>query len=502
MQKKHKLPIRIILIFVAVLFVNLIFKSAAARADDIPYTLDDWKNSRTINLGLHALCDNIDVGARCTNVSDNKTYVFCGPNKRTLECHYPKCGPIGSGSVSRSCPAGYECQTINSPNNGEYKGCVSLVLGSTPTEVGLSKLQADLSARKPILQINIPGLNFSNVASTTDETGTYFYIAWIPELISALYKFGIAIVSIVAVVMIILQGIKIASGGFISKTIKEGGKDVVISAYKNIGRIVVGLMIAWGSFAILYNINPALVQFNALKVRVVEREEFPVSTSDEDPNDVRTVDTPGTGKVPYFAQYDPRWGNLKPGDPQWPFNTAVCKNGFATIMERGCGPTSMAMVLKYLGKDVTPIDTAKFALGCSGGMSAPAVNKNWSKGPWSDLKFEAYINSDRALALAIQNIPLILGCRPCIGYTTDGKIQTYSAHYMVITGSNDGGVTFSINDPGARKGIVKMTRDQMLNPQKDQAVQGCNSKSKPDKRSACINGLKEMRKPNFYYIHK
>lgn len=141
-----------------------------------------------------------------------------------------------------------------------YAGCVGS--GQTKSEPSaLENLQADLSARKPVLEINIPGLNFSDVASSTDKTGTYFYIAWIPELISALYKFLLAIVSIVAVVVIIIQGLRvITSAGGEAKTV----------AYKKILQSVIGLFIAWGSYAILYNINPALVQFNALKVKVVE----------------------------------------------------------------------------------------------------------------------------------------------------------------------------------------------------------------------------------------
>lgn len=130
-------------------------------------------------------------------------------------------------------------------------------------DTGLSELSAELNARKPILQINIPGLNFSNVLSTTDDTGTYFHIPWIPELISALYKFGIAIVSIVAVVVIIIQGMRV---------ITSAGGEAKQSAYKKILQSVIGLGIAWGSFAILYNVNPNLVKFNALRVKVVEAE--------------------------------------------------------------------------------------------------------------------------------------------------------------------------------------------------------------------------------------
>ncbi|TSC83919.1 MAG: Uncharacterized protein G01um101413_722 [Parcubacteria group bacterium Gr01-1014_13] len=134
----------------------------------------------------------------------------------------------------------------------------------------LSELQADVAGGKykPTLEINIPGLNLSDVRSSTDDTGTYFYIAWIPELISALYKFGIAIVSIVAAVVIIIQGLRVVT---------SGGGEGKTTAYKKIFQSVIGLFIAWGSYAILYNINPALVEFNALKVKVVERVDLEAS---------------------------------------------------------------------------------------------------------------------------------------------------------------------------------------------------------------------------------
>lgn len=351
--------------------------------------------------------------------------------------------------------------------------------------------------RKPLLQIRIPGLTFKNIATSSDENGVFFYISWIPELIAAIYKFSIAIVSIIAVVMIIFQGVLIITSG--------GNGEQQSGAYKKITHAVVGLLIAWGSFLILYTVNPALVEFNPLKVKIVERQELDVSPSYEDESDVS--DAPGTGSVPYFGQYDSRWAKLKPGDqPQWPFDTAKCAKGLSTIQQRGCGPTSLAMVLKYLGKDVTPIDTAKFSLWCSGAMISPSILKeSWNRSPWPDLKFETPINKDKALTLAAQNIPIIMGCHPCVGTTGDGKTKTYSGHYMVITGSSDGGKTFNINDPGGNpklnNAIIKMTRDQILTPQKEEAVQGCSFYSTPSRVIDCAKNI-NVRSPLFIYIHK
>lgn len=143
------------------------------------------------------------------------------------------------------------------------------------TANALENLKVDLNARKPLLEINIPGINFSDVKTSKDETGTYVYIAWIPELISALYKFGLGIISIVAAVIIIIQGLRVVT---------SGGGEAKTDAYKKILQSVVGLFIAWGSYAILYNVNPALVQFNALKVKTVERMELEETHNCDDPD--------------------------------------------------------------------------------------------------------------------------------------------------------------------------------------------------------------------------
>lgn len=120
-------------------------------------------------------------------------------------------------------------------------------------------LMQEVQTFKPGLEIRLPGLEFSDLSKTVDEEG-FLHIPWIGEFLKAIYNFGLAIISIVAVVMIIMQGAKIIASGGESK----------IEGYKKIGQIAIGLMIAWGSYAILYTINPALVQFNNLKVKYIE----------------------------------------------------------------------------------------------------------------------------------------------------------------------------------------------------------------------------------------
>ncbi len=111
---------------------------------------------------------------------------------------------------------------------------------------------------KPKLEINIPQLTFSDVANNIDDEG-FLHLPYIGEYISATYKVLMVVVSIVGVIMIIVVGVKITV---------LGGQER-IAGFKKIGQVVIGLFIAWGSYSILYTINPALVNFDVLKVKYI-----------------------------------------------------------------------------------------------------------------------------------------------------------------------------------------------------------------------------------------
>jgi len=161
------------------------------------------------------------------------------------------------------------------------------VLADTTTQATLLE---EVKTFKPGLEIRLPGLAFSDLAKTVDSEG-FLHIPWIGEFLKAIYNFGLAIVSIVAVVMIIMQGAKIIVSGGESK----------VEGYKKIGQIVVGLFIVWGSYAILYTINPALVEFKALRVKYIEPillPDYPEGLTDEE---VASTGVPGS----YTGAFDP-----------------------------------------------------------------------------------------------------------------------------------------------------------------------------------------------------
>ncbi len=134
--------------------------------------------------------------------------------------------------------------------------------------IGITDLKVDLQIKKPLLNIKIPGLNFSDLSNNTisEENGkAYLSIPYIGEYLSAAYKFGLVAISIIAVVMIIITGIKI---------IVTGGQGQA-EGFKRIGQIMIGLFIGWGSYTILSIVNPALVNFKALRVEYIEKQDIP-----------------------------------------------------------------------------------------------------------------------------------------------------------------------------------------------------------------------------------
>lgn len=113
---------------------------------------------------------------------------------------------------------------------------------------------------KPKLNIRIPGLEYADPKQTLDAEG-YIYVPYLGQFVAAIYKFGLAVASIVAVVMLMNNGFKIV--------MSASGEDKA-NGIKRVGQILVGIVILWGSYAILYALNPNLVAFKALRVKYVE----------------------------------------------------------------------------------------------------------------------------------------------------------------------------------------------------------------------------------------
>jgi len=154
-------------------------------------------------------------------------------------------------------------------NQGIHYGDCTFI----PDKITATDILSDFKIREPILSLTWPGLNFTKLSSTifTDASGNRFIqLPWLAEFIKALYNIALGISSIVGVVMIIIEGIKVIMAG---TGLGEG--DNAAAHYKNIARILVGLALAWSSYLILYQINPNLTKFGVLQVAYVEKIDMP-----------------------------------------------------------------------------------------------------------------------------------------------------------------------------------------------------------------------------------
>ncbi|MFH1291806.1 MAG: pilin [bacterium] len=246
---------------------------------------------------------HIDSPADCSksNPTNYKTYKECydiltGKTKTTCTkhadcvggrfCLLSKCYAITDLHIhtDKKCKTDKDCTFDSKP--GVCKSMYSL--GSTAFSAGKSPNVPDVyqsycflldpvvtpikktitwKSKIPDISIRIPGLTFASIQDsiTLDDDGRKIInIPWVGQYITAVYKFALALASVVAVVMLIIQGVTI---------MMSGGGEAKQGAYKKILQIFVGLGIMWGSYAILYNINPDLVKFKALAVTMVEKEE-------------------------------------------------------------------------------------------------------------------------------------------------------------------------------------------------------------------------------------
>jgi hypothetical protein len=131
--------------------------------------------------------------------------------------------------------------------------CFLLLLAS-PTIVVATD---DFTPTPPRLGISIPGLTFSEATVTESGMASIPYLA---DYISAVYRYSIGVGTIIVAIIIIVSGLQI---------ITSGGGNQLAAAKSRIVMSLVGLVLAWFSYVILFTINPNLIRFGELKIPIV-----------------------------------------------------------------------------------------------------------------------------------------------------------------------------------------------------------------------------------------
>lgn len=125
--------------------------------------------------------------------------------------------------------------------------------GDAETQDELLKLTS-----KPQMHITIPGITFSDPKIITEGDKTYLSIPYLGEYIAQMYRYVVALAAVISVMVIIFAGF--------SWTMSGGDSEAIGHAKDMIGRAVIGLVLAVGSYTVLYAVNPNLVKFQNLKI--------------------------------------------------------------------------------------------------------------------------------------------------------------------------------------------------------------------------------------------
>lgn len=150
------------------------------------------------------------------------------------------------------------------------------------------------------------------------------------------------------------------------------------------------------------------------------------------------IDANGIPVMTYYNQCDSRWGSntMNPG----------------TICNSGCGPTALAMVLKYYNVNVTPADTANVCLTwmstcriAGGGTTQEGLARVAKE---YGLQASSGISWDRVIWLISRSRPVVVS----VG-SGGGSLFTSNRHYIVLKAKI--GDTIYVSDPNGSHQYIK-----------------------------------------------
>ncbi|MBU4421372.1 pilin [Candidatus Parcubacteria bacterium] len=174
-----------------------------------------------------------------------------------------------------------KCETVVGCPASAFSG--SSVSGSADADT--KPQESTFTPIEPKLQINIPTVEFSKAV----VEGEYVRLPQLAQYIAGIFKYSVAIISIVATIMIMVGGLLYLTSG--------GSAERVGRAKETISGAVIGLILALGSYMVLYVVNPDLVSFDALKIKLIKRQTIDylevVSKTGED--------NPGKDKIVQLA---------------------------------------------------------------------------------------------------------------------------------------------------------------------------------------------------------
>ncbi|MBP9747969.1 hypothetical protein KBD13_03510, partial [Patescibacteria group bacterium] len=358
---------------------------------------------------------------------------------------------------------------------------------ATPRTGGVPATQ--LTPSIPQLAVPIPGVTITAPTQNSDGTISVPYLA---QYISGIYRYLLGISTIVAIIMVIY-------GGFLYLLANTGiqvasGKTIIQDA-------LIGLVVLYGSYFILWNVNPDLVNLRPITLQSIR------SVALETAGEGATADVPpdgvggSTSCSMQFNQGSGPWASLLYGNNSSLVTGGTqtyrrCEGGAesndstqcqTTFAQSACGVTSMASVLGFYNLEIAipsrvptpgasmhpidPIDTAIYTVLSGGRRVKNGPGRNFFEN--FERHFPQFQQQSVSDAMAVQKAregkPVIISCSNINLYTDEAATQPVTSrsgatdlygggHFMVLKGVVNDQI-LRVHDVGDRRSRTMRVAD-------------------------------------------
>lgn len=254
--------------------------------------------------GQQTIMDRMEKDLLCTRAASSTSLTEA---ELAVNCLYMRTGANHMGVVLRKT---FIPQAIKRSSSASTAGATTPApSGAVPGSTVTSRTLADADIAAPLLEVPIPGLELSGAVRTNGQ----ITIPWLAQYVGGVYTFLLSIAGMLAAVMMVVGGFQyVTSAGDKGKL--GAGKQKIMNA-------LTGLVLALGSYTILYAINPGLVAFEGLKIGAVNSELF--ANEDYDPG-IEFQASAGSGP------------NVTPPGPTETSNLGFADGAQAFCHGRGC----------------------------------------------------------------------------------------------------------------------------------------------------------------------
>ncbi len=250
------------------------------------------------------------------------------PTDRTYECVSGECRiPHGQACTATSqCVSGSTC---------EGAGAGGTVCNPTPpsSSGGSTKADAPFKSITPSLGSPIPGVDLTPAQLVGDDVDVPF----LAQYINGAYRYMVTIVLIVSIVMVVYGGFRYLVGASIGDI--QAGKKIIQDA-------LIGMLLVLGAYMLLNTINPATLNFTALRLVFVSRIDIESGLLATQADTLDPIDAASSGRIA-SPSYTDCPVDLSSPTTEPPNTTSLRRNEFKTeIASVLTGATSRERVLQ------------------------------------------------------------------------------------------------------------------------------------------------------------